>query len=476
MIEGLRRYEHYKPSGQPWLGDVPAHWDIKPNRALFSEVKDRDSAHEEMLSVTIARGVIRQKALLKDTSKKDGSRKDRSAYKLVRPGDIAYNKMRAWQGSVGVSAFRGIVSPAYVVMRPRHEHSARYFHELFRTPAFAKEAERWSYGITSDMWSLRPEHFKMIWSALPPADEQAAIIRFLDHANLRIESYIHGKRKLIALLNEQKQAIIDLAVTRGLDPNAPMKDSGVPWLGEVPARWVVAPLKSVSVVQSGVTLGKSYAKHDELTELPYLRVANVQSGRLDLRTVKKLRLPPREAQRSLLQTGDVLMTEGGDPDKLGRGCIWTGAVTPCLHQNHVFAVRPILKRLLPEFLSAVLGSGYAKQYFLRTAKQTTNLASTNKTTIGQFRVPLPELPEQATLLRGLNTLLGPVELAIAQAAREIALMREYRTRLVSDVVTGQLDVRAAAQNLPPEEPAPVHTDGEDEALEEDETPEEDAVA
>ena len=238
----LKPYPDYKDSGVPWLGEVPKHWEVLPNRALFAEVKERDHPEEQMLSVTITRGVIRQQALLVDSSKKDSSNQDKSAYKLVRPGDIAYNKMRAWQGSVGVSGYQGIVSPAYVVERPRDGTDSRYLHYLLRTPAFSKEAERWSYGITSDMWSLRPEHFKMIYGCLPPLPEQAAIVRFLDHADRRIRRYIRAKQQLIALLEEQKQAFIHQAVTGQIDvrtgkPYQAYKDSRVEWLGRIPQRW-----------------------------------------------------------------------------------------------------------------------------------------------------------------------------------------------------------------------------------------------
>lgn len=164
MIDGLKQYPAMKDSGVPWLGEIPEYWDVLPNRALFIEIKDREHPDEEMLSVTITKGVVRQKALLAESAKKDSSNLDRSAYKLVQPNDIAYNKMRVWQGAIGMSSLRGIVSPAYVVMRPRNASSAGYYHQLLRTPMFVKEAERWSYGITSDMWSLRPEHFKMIYS------------------------------------------------------------------------------------------------------------------------------------------------------------------------------------------------------------------------------------------------------------------------------------------------------------------------
>src|SRR5258706_12902713 len=202
MIAELKPYTKYKPSSQVWLGDLPQHWSLLPNRALFAEVKDRNHPNEEMLSVTITKGIVRQKALLEGSSKKDSSNLDRSAYKLVRPRDIAYNKMRAWQGAIGASALRGIISPAYVVMRLRkHGDLPSYFHYLYRTPQFAKEAERWSYGITSDMWSLRPEHFKMIYTPKPPPAEQAAIVRFLDWANGRLERTIGANRTVIILLN-----------------------------------------------------------------------------------------------------------------------------------------------------------------------------------------------------------------------------------------------------------------------------------
>jgi type I restriction enzyme, S subunit len=160
MIDGLKPYPEYKDSGVPWLGQVPSHWDVLPNRALFVERKQQDCADEPLLSVTISHGVRPQADVLSESSKKDASNEDKTKYKLVLPGDLAYNKMRAWQGAIGVSSHRGIVSPAYVVHEARIGVLPTYVHYLFRTSGFAKEAERWSYGITSDQWSLRPEHLK----------------------------------------------------------------------------------------------------------------------------------------------------------------------------------------------------------------------------------------------------------------------------------------------------------------------------
>ena len=170
MFAGLKPYLRMKDSGVEWLGEVPEHWGVLPNRSVFEEVKESGHPNERMLSVTILNGIIRQDDLLRESSNKDQSRIDKSAYKLVQQGDIAYNKMRAWQGAIGVSRYRGIVSPAYIVHRllDGSTASSEYFHHLFRTPAFTKEAERCSYGITSDMWSLRSEDFKIIYSCVPP--------------------------------------------------------------------------------------------------------------------------------------------------------------------------------------------------------------------------------------------------------------------------------------------------------------------
>jgi type I restriction enzyme S subunit len=284
---------------------------------------------------------------------------------------------------------------------------------------------------------------------IPPFVEQAAIVRYLDHVDRRIRRYIRAKRKLIKLLEEQRQAVIDLAVTRGLDPSVRFKTSGVEWLGNVPEHWQATRLKHVAEIQTGITLGKTYGD-TTLVERPYLRVANVQEGRIDLTKVTTVRVPEREATGATLQIGDVLMTEGGDIDKLGRGCVWHGEVPNCLHQNHVFAVRPVLHELLPQFLVVLMASSQGRSYFQITAKQTTNLAATNSSTLGGFPLFLPDVREQHLLLHWIAEHTEGLVSAIERATRGIALFREYRTRLIADVVTGKLDVREAAARLPGE--------------------------
>ena len=165
----LPRYAAYKDSGVEWLGEVPAHWEVeRQNLAVFEERNERGRPDDELLSVTIQQGVIRQSEI---TTKKDSSNEDKSKYKVLKAGDLVYNKMRAWQGAIGVSPYDGIVSPAYIVLRPKNPNLSKYFHYLFRTPLFIEEANRLSYGLCDDMNSLRYEHFKGSYSPIPPDAE-----------------------------------------------------------------------------------------------------------------------------------------------------------------------------------------------------------------------------------------------------------------------------------------------------------------
>ena len=419
MIANLIPYPKMKNSGIEWLGVVPKHWEVLPNRALFAEVKERGHPEEQMLSVTIIKGVIRQQALLADSSKKDSSNQDKSAYKLVRSGDITYNKMRVWQGAVGVSDYQGIVSPAYVVERPLKGASSHYLHHLLRTPAFAKEAERWSYGITSDMWSLRPEHFKMIYGCLPPLPEQAAIVRFLDHADRRIRCYIRAKQKLITLLEEQKQALIHQAVTRGLDPNVRLKPSGVEWLGDVPEHWEVRRLKWVTRLQRGYDLPA-----DRRVPGPFPVVSS--GGFIDTHSESRCAGP------------GVVMGRYGSTDAVFyiEQDFWP-------HNTSLFVTH---------FQGNTQKWCY---YLLRSITKADHAGKSavpglDRNDLFQIVVPVPPVDEQREVVRTIEVATHDLNDAISAARREIDLLREYRTRLIADVVTGKLDVRESAAQLPDE--------------------------
>lgn len=425
-----------------WLGEVPEHWAVLPNRVIFTEVKERDCPEADMLSVTIKRGVIRQQSLLDNSSKKDSSKLDKSAYKLVRPGDIAYNKMRAWQGAIGVSEYDGIVSPAYVVQRPFEGAYPRYQHYLLRTPAFAKEAERWSYGITSDMWSLRPEHFKLIYGCLPPIAEQTAIARYLDHVDRRVQRLVRAKRNLIALLNEQKQAIIHRAVTRGLDPNVPLKNSGIEWVGVVPKHWDVLTLRRVILSAiDGPHHSPSYVDDG----IPFLSARNIKTDEWRLSDAKYISEADymEFSKRVVPKFGDVLYTKGGTTgvaravDLDFRFQVWV----------HVAVLKVRKHKILPEYLAMTLNSPRCYEQSQLFTRGATNQDLGLNRMKGIF-LGLPPIDEQAEILAFLERELRSNRDVVHSAIREIDLLNEYRTRLIADVVTGKLDVREAAAALP----------------------------
>lgn len=434
MIEGLQPYSEYKESGQKWLGRIPAHWSLLPNRALFEEVKDRNHPNEEMLSVTITRGIIQQKALLTDTSKKDSSNVNKGAYKLVQPGDIAYNKMRAWQGAVGASSFRGIISPAYVVMRPRKDCTPWYYHHLYRTPSFAKEAERWSYGITSDMWSLRPEHFKVIYSVQPSPDEQAAIVRFLEHANRKIDGFIRAKRKLIGLLNEQKQAIIHRAVTRGLDPTVALKPSGIPWLGDIPKHWETPMNGRIFRENIRPQNGKaepplSLSQRDGLIKTEHMQEKSLKTSTFDNWKVTIL--------------GDLVVNRF----KAHLGVFFAARLRGIVSFH--YAVYEPQRRLNTKYFELLYHTApYRTIYAGRSNGMTVGLQNLSNQNFYAVRAIVPPLAEQDEIVSECELATEGQNTAISRLEREIELLREFRTRLVADVVTGKLDVRAAAAKLP----------------------------
>ena len=447
MIADLKPYAEYKESGLPWLGQVPGHWDMRPAFGAFIPNHERNRGMKKKTVLSLSYGRI----VIKPAEKLHGLVPESfETYQIVNPGDIILRTVDLQNDHtslrVGMVRDRGIITSAYLALRANAGVNANFGFQFLNVWDSSKAIYGYGSGLRQN---LDFAHFKRMPVAVPPPAEQAAIVRFLDWANGRLERAIRAKRKVIALLNEQKQAIIHCAATRGLDPSVPLKPSGIPWLGDIPQHWEVHPLKAVCEIQSGITLGKDYVGQTT-HEYPYLRVANVQAGHANLAVVKTIRVTKAEALRCTLQAGDVLMTEGGDPDKLGRGCVWDAQITLCLHQNHVFAVRPNQSHLEPHFLSALMGTRYARAYFESTAKQTTNLASTNKTKIGQFAVLLPKVCEQQRILIALNEETRPVNIAISRLEREIELLREYRTRLVADVVTGKLDVRETAARLPDE--------------------------
>lgn len=219
-----------------------------------------------------------------------------------------------------------------------------------------------------------------------------------------------------------------------------MKDSGVEWIGMVPEGWKIGQLKYFAKIRAGLTLGKKYESSAELVELPYLRVANVQGEYVDLNDVAIVSVLPEEVEKYSLHKNELLMTEGGDRDKLGRGCVWNGEINPCLHQNHVFAVSTDAKRLSVHYLSYLTTSCVARSYFEYTAKKTTNLASTNSTIILQFKLPIPSIQEQGDIVCYLNKCCKQINILIHEKENILSKINQYKKSMIYEVVTGKRSI------------------------------------
>jgi len=312
----LPRYAAYKNSGVDWLDQVPASWCIVPLWTLFRRAKRVGFESEQLLSVYRDFGVI-PKASRDDNNNR--ASEDLSVYQLVLPGDLAINKMKAWQGSVGISAHRGIVSPAYFIFEPVHHENPRYLYYLLRSPRYITGYLSLSKGIRVNQWDLEPQYHSRMPVVLPSLSEQSAIAAFLDRETAKIDALIAEQEKLIALLAEKRQATISRAVTRGLNPNAPMTDSGVPWLGEMPAHWECVRVKHVirGIEQGWSPQCENFPADDH--EWGVLKVGCVNGGVFDSSENKKLPSDLEPIPQYALRCGDVLVSRANTRELVGSG-------------------------------------------------------------------------------------------------------------------------------------------------------------
>jgi type I restriction enzyme S subunit len=335
-------------------------------------------------------------------------------------------------GNVNYATGKFWASEHAVVVTPKRPLAMRWIGEVLRAMNLNQ------YSVSAAQPGLSVEMVSNLFIPVPPLREQHAIATFLDRETAKIDALVEEQRRLIELLKEKRQAVISQAVTKGLNPNVPMKDSGIAWLGEVPAHWRLARLKFVAHVQTGVAKGKDNTGKVTV-EVPYLRVANVQDGYLDLDDIATIEIPADDLPRYCLRAGDVLMNEGGDFDKLGRGHVWDGSIDPCIHQNHVFAVRPL--SIGPRWLNAVTSSDYAQFYFMSRSKQSTNLASISSTNLMDLPVVVPPAEEQEALLKAIDSQCAKFDQMIESGRSAIQLLMERRSALISAAVTGKIDVR-----------------------------------
>jgi len=455
MIDGLKPYPAMRDSGVPWLGKLPAGWEVRKLRGILRRVTKRNRPDLPLLSVVRERGVVRRNATPEDENH-NYIPDDLSNYKVVLPGQFAMNKMKAWQGSYGVSQYEGIVSPAYFVFDLAGVEG-RFFHVAIRSRAYVPSFAQASDGVRIGQWDLAEPRMREIPFAIPPLPEQAAIVRFLDHVDRRIRRYIRAKQKLIKLLEEQKQAIIHRAVTRGLDPNVRLKPSGVEWLGDVPEHWEVVRLGRVIEMVTGFPF-KSDSFTQDPEEIRLLRGVNIAPGRIRWTDVVRWRRSEHHKYSAFdLQVGDIVL--GMDRPLIQSG---TRVATvsepdlPALLVQRVARIRP--RHVLQGKFLALLLAGKSFADYLTPIFTGISVPHLSPDQIKSFCFALPTYDEQREIVQWTAENTRRTDDSIANTDREIQLLREFRTRLIADVVTGKLDVREAAARLPDEEGEPEPID------------------
>ena len=426
-------YPKMKASGTAWLKDIPYDWKVSQLGSLYVPRNERVSDKDyPPLSVTM-KGIVPQ---LSSAAKTD----DGDNRKLVRVGDFAINSRSDRRGSCGISPYDGSVSLINTVLTPRNSMHPDYYNWLFHTDAFADEFYKWGHGIVDDLWTTRWQEMKRIKVPVPSYEEQQNIANYLNFECKRIEEIIAAAKHNIDDYKLWKAAVLYDAVTKGASQNQSLKDCGVKWIGSIPSHWQVSKIGRFIKIRSGITLGKTYPQGTELIEMPYLRVANVKAEGFSLEDVAKIKVTPEEVEKYALKSGELLMTEGGDRDKLGRGTIWHEEISPCLHQNHVFAVTCDENWLLTEYLAYLTASPVGREYFDLTAKKTTNLASTNSNTIMQFKVPIPPIAEQREIVQMLDRKCAAINDLITEKQLLISDLELYKKSLIYEVVTGKRKV------------------------------------
>lgn len=470
MTVDLRPYPVYRDSGVEWLGDVPEHWEVRRIKwaaTLNPSKKESRSSLAANTPVTF---------LPMECVNTDGCINSREAppastvwngFTYFRRGDILVAKITpCFENGKGACLDTlptdfGFGSTEFHVLRARSSISPQF---LYRITNIAEFRRLGADAMTGAAGQQRvPESFLANFPIpLPPLPEQTAIVRFLDHVDRRIRRSIRAKQKLITLLNEQKQAVIHHAVTRGLDPNVPLKPSGVEWLGEVPEHWEVVALRRVTTSRCDGPFGSglksthyvdSGVRVIRLQNIGHAQFKNADAAYISEEHYAKL------GDHSVI-TGDLLIAGLGD-EKIppGRACVAPEGIEPAMVKADCFRFRLDPRRVLASFAALQLTStalAAASVLSAGATRQRINLKS-----MSARPIMLPSLIEQSAIVHFLDEITTTIDHAITTTQREITLLKEYRTRLIADVVTGKLDVRAAAADLPDEVEEPEPFDGGD---------------
>lgn len=431
-----KTYDSYKDTGTEWLGRIPVDWKLENIRAVTDLKSIKNQPDLEVLSVYREYGVI-----LKD-SRDDNhnvTSLDTSNYKVVEPGDLVVNKMKAWQGSMGVSQHKGIVSPAYITCKTDKEKvRPRFLHYLLRSQPFIGVYNALSYGVRVGQWDMHYEDFKKIALAYPSLDEQDRIVAFLDHKTTEIEAAIEKKQRLIELLKEQKSILINQAVTKGLNPKVPMKDSGIKLVGQIPAHWEVKRLKNICEVFGRIGF-RGYTASDLVTDgqgAITLSPSNIHEHGFSTDQVSYLSWKKyHESPEIMIFKNDIIFVKTGS--SFGKSALIS-------HYDREMTINPqlvVFKKI--KMNSALLQLHLSTEYLQTEIKKEViggTIPTIGQATISALRIIVPSHDDQESVSKYCDNVSEQFNPAFSNAFIEIEKLKEFKQTLIAHAVTGKIKV------------------------------------
>lgn len=437
-------YDSYRESGIEWLGKVPAHWNIADGRRVFGQTRVPAKEDDEQLSSTQRYGVIPQQIFMaKEDQKVVLALGGIGNFKHVDKNDFVIS-LRSFQGGIERCHYSGCVSPAYTVLKPLNNLEPRFWEFLLKSSAYISVLQSVTDGIR-DGKTVRYEQFGSVPLPLPPSAEQAAIAAFLDRETGKIDALVEAQTRLIELLKEKRQAVISHAVTKGLDPTAPTKDSGVEWLGQVPAHWVVQTLKRVTETCCDGPFGSGLKSEHYVDEgVRVIRLQNIKERGFDGSDAAYIDYDyfKTTLTRHDVREGDVLIAGLGDERNLvGRACVAPLGIEPAMVKADCFRFR-IHPETDTEFLVHQLNAGAA--YASGKLATGSTRARIPLSSMMDRIIALPPIAEQREIASELSVWSAKAAELLGQAEAAIILLQERRAALISAAVTGKIDVRGLA--------------------------------
>jgi type I restriction enzyme S subunit len=411
--------------------NLPNDWEYLPIRSIFTESDTRCGDNQyDLLSVTQDRGIIKQSDV---DIKKDISNDDKSKYKVVLKDSIAYNKMRMWQGAVGINEIDdGIVSPAYVVINPTKEMNTKFYYYLFKTPYMISQFGKYSYGLVDDMNSLRYDDFQKIYIPIPPIEEQNKIVNFIDKKSTNIEKFIQDKTRFIELLKEQKEAIINEAVTKGLDNSVEFKDSEIEWLGEIPNHWEVKKLKFISKINNE-SLTEST---DKEYQIQYIDIGSVDvNGLINKPQTILFGNAPSRARRIVKPNSIIISTV--------RTYLKAMAHFEIVDDNLIASTGFAVLDMKNDKYAKYFYYSMMSSYFINTVSIKSlgiTYPAINSSDLSDIKLLVPPHYEQIQIVEYIENELNQIDKLIEKATKQIELIKEYKTSLINEAVSGKIKV------------------------------------